>query len=122
MYYWGGAAPGSNKCFCGLQEKGCHKRGEACNCDADIVNGFDGGNIVHKDYLPIMELYFGDTGTVNDNKIGKYKVGELECEGDCKYLIVDISVTLSFSQGGVVSPTPNLHTVGTGFLSGLSFP
>lgn len=82
MYYWGGAAPGSNKCFCGLQEKGCHKKDEACNCDANIVNGFDGGNIVHKDYLPIMELYFGDTGTVNDNKIGKYKVGELECEGD----------------------------------------
>ncbi|VDI56853.1 contactin associated protein-like 2 [Mytilus galloprovincialis] len=29
-----------------------------------------------------MELYFGDTGTIGDDKIGKYKVGELVCEGD----------------------------------------
>ncbi|XP_052093811.1 neurexin-4-like isoform X2 [Mytilus californianus] len=82
MYYWGGAAPGSNKCFCGLQEKGCTGQKTTCNCDAQTMNEFDGGNIVHKDYLPIMELYFGDTGTLMDDKIGKYKVGELSCEGD----------------------------------------
>lgn len=82
MYYWGGAAPGSNKCFCGLDEKGCANGVTTCNCDALIMNTIDTGKIVHKDYLPIMELYFGDTGTVTDDKIGKYSVGVLECEGD----------------------------------------
>ena len=85
MYYWGGAAPGSNKCYCGLEEKGCNGGSETCNCDANVRNEFDGGNLVHKDYLPVMEVHFGDTGDLSDGRSGKYKVGELYCEGDCKY-------------------------------------
>ena len=36
MYYWGGAAPGSGKCACGLDEKGCRGGKPTCNCDADL--------------------------------------------------------------------------------------
>ena len=36
MYYWGGAAPGSGKCACGLEEKGCVSGSQTCNCDAGL--------------------------------------------------------------------------------------
>lgn len=36
MYYWGGAAPGSGKCSCGLEEKGCVGSSSTCNCDAGL--------------------------------------------------------------------------------------
>ncbi|XP_071101429.1 neurexin-4-like [Haliotis cracherodii] len=83
MYYWGGAAPGSFKCSCGLDEKGCISGSETCNCDAgQLLQTSDKGYLVHKDYLPVLELHMGDTGTVTDTKSGAHRVGKLECEGD----------------------------------------
>ncbi|ESO94302.1 hypothetical protein LOTGIDRAFT_118711, partial [Lottia gigantea] len=83
MYYWGGAAPGSGKCQCGLEEKGCEGGSTTCDCDAMLpVEKNDGGYLVHKEYLPVIELHFGDTGTVTDNKLGAHLLKELECEGD----------------------------------------
>ena len=37
---------------------------------------------MHKEYLPVMELHLGDTGTVTDTKIARHKLGKLECTGD----------------------------------------
>lgn len=85
MYYWGGAAPGSGKCECGLTEVGCAGNKPLCNCDSKL-NETDEGQIQHKDYLPILELHFGDTGTAVDDKIGYHKVDKLECRGDSKPL------------------------------------
>jgi len=34
MRYWGGAAPGSNKCACGM-DNNCVAPTERCNCDSD---------------------------------------------------------------------------------------
>ncbi|XP_050406137.1 neurexin-4 [Patella vulgata] len=83
MYYWGGAAPGSGKCLCGLQEKGCESGSTTCNCDAGLeTEKSDKGYLVHKDYLPVIELHFGDTGSVTDRKVAHHRVGELECTGD----------------------------------------
>lgn len=90
MDYWGGAAPGSGKCECGLTEVGCAGTG-VCNCDSKL-NETDEGQIQHKDHLPILELHFGDTGTAVDDKIGFHKVDKLECRGDSKYRVMLISV------------------------------
>ncbi|KAK3105727.1 hypothetical protein FSP39_004342 [Pinctada imbricata] len=81
MYFWGGSAPGSGKCECGLGENGCAGGKTTCNCDSGL-NTTDEGAIKHKDYLPIMELHFGDTGTATDDKIGYHRVGKLTCRGD----------------------------------------
>lgn len=35
-----------------------------------------------KDDLPVMEVRFGDTGGINDDKRSRYKVGPLLCYGD----------------------------------------
>jgi hypothetical protein len=42
------------------------------------------GYLVHKEYLPVLELHFGDTGTIADEKVGIHKLGKLECTGDGK--------------------------------------
>lgn len=42
----------------------------------------DGGDIVGKEYLPVKQLRFGDTGSLMDDKKGKYTLGPLYCEGD----------------------------------------
>ena len=39
----------------------------------------------HKEHLPVMELRFGDTGTINDRKFGEHKLDELRCTSDSKY-------------------------------------
>ena len=46
------------------------------------VLGFSLGYLVHKEYLPVLELHLGDTGTVTDNKVAQHKLGKLECTGD----------------------------------------
>lgn len=84
MYYWGGSAPGSNKCECGLTEKGCDGGSPTCNCDSGAYNKGDGGQLVHKEYLPVYEVHFGDTGDVTDGRNGQYRVGKLICTGDSK--------------------------------------
>lgn len=39
----------------------------------------DGGDIKGKEYLPVKQLRFGDTGTLYDDKRGKYFLGSLKC-------------------------------------------
>ncbi|XP_029633411.1 neurexin-4 [Octopus sinensis] len=82
MYYWGKAAPGSRKCNCGLVVNGCAGKSTTCNCDSNLPDQTDSGYLEHKDYLPVLEMHFGDTGTVTDNKFGKHKLGKLMCKGD----------------------------------------
>ena len=36
----------------------------------------------HKEHLPVMELRFGDTGTIQDTKSGEHRLGPLRCTGD----------------------------------------
>ncbi|XP_064644863.1 neurexin-4-like isoform X1 [Lineus longissimus] len=86
MYYWGGAAPGTYKCACGVSGT-CDGKQERCNCDANDENQWksDDGLLQDKGYLPVMELRFGDTGTLLDRKQAKHKLGALECFGDALY-------------------------------------
>lgn len=81
MHYWGGAAPGTFKCECGLTENGCMRGKTSCNCDS-LMDTSDSGLLLHKDYLPVLEMHFGDTGTLSDNKVGQHELGELICAGD----------------------------------------
>ena len=50
------------------------------NCNDQI--GDVAGYLVHKEYLPVLEMHFGDTGTLTDTKIGYHMLGKLECFGD----------------------------------------
>ena len=86
--YWGGSAPDSAKCACGLKGE-CRSSGSGassnpCNCDAGLasIDVFDDGYITDMDRLPVMELHFGDTGLIGDEKWGKHVLGPLRCEGD----------------------------------------
>lgn len=82
MDYWGGALPGSRKCECGVTGK-CVDQTKWCNCDSGLDGWFeDGGDITEKQYLPVRQLRFGDTGTALDEKEGRYTLGPLICEGD----------------------------------------
>lgn len=82
MHYWGGAAPGTYKCECGLTEQGCQSKSTTCECDSGLYGTSDGGLLLHKDYLPVLELHFGDTGSLTDDKVGQHQVKELRCSGD----------------------------------------
>ncbi|KAL4229221.1 biological adhesion [Mactra antiquata] len=81
MHYWGGAAPGTFKCECGLREEGCDGQSTTCNCDSGQATS-DTGLLMHKDYLPVLEMHFGDTGSLTDNKVGQHQLKELKCAGD----------------------------------------
>lgn len=110
MYYWGGAAPGSGKCACGLEEKGCVGGSQTCNCDAGLPTQYsDKGYLVHKDYLPVMELHFGDTGTVTDTKVGQHKLGPLECFGDDLFTN---TVTFNMADSTLEFPTFEANSAG----------
>ena len=95
MHYWGGAAPGTYKCACGLSEQGCESGSTTCECDSGISTS-DGGLLQHKDYLPVLELFFGDTGTLADNKVGQHQVKELKCTGDSEYFIFVFKMSFAF--------------------------
>ncbi|XP_046386690.1 neurexin-4 isoform X1 [Ischnura elegans] len=82
MDYWGGSLPGSHKCECGIMG-GCIDPTKWCNCDAGLESWVtDGGDITQKEFLPVRQLRFGDTGNPLDEKEGKYTLGPLICEGD----------------------------------------
>ena len=102
MHYWGGAAPGTYKCACGLSEQGCESGSTTCECDSGISTS-DGGLLQHKDYLPVLELFFGDTGTLADNKVGQHQVKELKCTGDSEYFIFVFKIKCG-SRGGPWGP------------------
>ncbi|KAG7191157.1 hypothetical protein KM043_007179 [Ampulex compressa] len=100
MDYWGGALPGSRKCECGILGN-CADPTKWCNCDSNLEGWLeDGGDITEKEYLPVKQLRFGDTGTPIDEKEGRYTLGPLICEGDdlfnnvVTFRIVDATVNL----------------------------
>ena len=92
--YWGGSAPDSGKCSCGLKSECKTDEGDTavggtsskypCNCDAGLAsdNTFDDGYIKDKERLPVMQLHFGDTGLLGDDKHGAHLLGPLRCMGD----------------------------------------
>ena len=76
MYYWGGAAPGSAKCACGMTNT-CDGGGW-CNCKSDGAKGRrnDSGLLTDKSSLPVTQLRLG---TVN---IGSYyTLDKIKCYG-----------------------------------------
>ncbi|PAA67861.1 hypothetical protein BOX15_Mlig032672g1 [Macrostomum lignano] len=86
-FYWGGSAPGIQRCDCGVT--GTCQRGAVCNCDSfseasvDLVEyQQDTGYFTYKEDLPVTQLRFGDTGSTADNKEGQFTLGPLECTGD----------------------------------------
>lgn len=78
MDYWGGSVPGSRKCRCGLYGT-CKDPQKQCNCDAALEEwATDGGELTDRDYLPVRQLRFGDTGSASsteDRKRGRYTLG-----------------------------------------------
>ncbi|XP_043250778.1 neurexin-4 isoform X2 [Colletes gigas] len=100
MDYWGGALPGSRKCECGILGN-CVDPTKWCNCDSEVKGPLeDSGDITEKEYLPVKQLRFGDTGTPVDEKEGRYTLGPLICEGDdlfknvVTFRIVDATINL----------------------------
>ena len=84
MKYWGGAAPASGKCACGMI-KSCPKPELPCNCDAnDEIRREDSGLLTDKTRLPVKQLRFGDTGYDSSNKFdesGNHTLGKFKCYG-----------------------------------------
>ena len=62
----------------------CSFQKRTCHCDSGLSTS-DSGILEHKEYLPVMAVYFGDTGTTTDAKVGNFKVGKLKCRGDSMY-------------------------------------
>jgi len=57
---------------------------------------FDAGDIKGKEYLPVKQLRFGDTGTALDEKRGRYTLGALMCEGDGNIKVTQINKQPNF--------------------------
>ncbi|KAG7317659.1 hypothetical protein KOW79_018694 [Hemibagrus wyckioides] len=82
-FYWGGSAPGVQKCSCGI-EHNCIDPKHHCNCDADQKQWReDSGLLVYKDHLPVSEVAVGDTNRPGSE--AKLTVGPLHCHGDRSY-------------------------------------
>ena len=103
MDYWGGSLPGSRRCACGLYGS-CRDSRKWCNCDSfggalsDSVF-VDEGEIVEKDFLPVRQLRFGDTGSSpTTNKWGRYTLGPLVCEGDTMF---DHAITFRYEDATI---------------------
>ena len=75
MSNWGGVDHTKRGCACSLT-KSCAKG--VCNCDMnDNVWREDSGLLDEKEFLPISEVRFGDTGDKGEE--GFYTVGKLKC-------------------------------------------
>uniref|UniRef100_A0AAR2LU95 Contactin associated protein 2 n=1 Tax=Pygocentrus nattereri TaxID=42514 RepID=A0AAR2LU95_PYGNA len=82
-FYWGGSAPGIQKCACGI-ERNCTDPKYHCNCDADQKQWReDSGLLVYKDHLPVSQVAVGDTNRPGSE--AKLTVGPLRCQGDRDY-------------------------------------
>nr|UEK51597.1 neurexin IV-like protein [Parasacculina yatsui] len=110
MDYWGGSQPGSRKCRCGI-DGNCVDRALDCNCDAGISDEdhIDGGDLIYKDDLPVRQLRFGDTGSLSDDKLGRYRLGDLICVGDA---LSDDTVTFRKADATFNMPTIELGYTG----------
>ena len=101
MDYWAGSLPGSMKCECGLLGV-CWNPDKWCNCDSGHDDWlWDGGEITEKEYLPVRELRFGDTGDPLDKKEGRFSLGPLECDGD---VLFDNIITFRKDDGVMELP------------------
>ena len=80
MVYWGGATPGSKKCACGMNNT-CVDPSRTCNCDGPHGGEWNenSGLLMQKEFLPVSELRFGDTGSENEE--GYHTLGKLLCWG-----------------------------------------
>ena len=75
MRNWGGVDSDRKGCACSLNNS-CEKG--TCNCDAnDGVWREDKGLLREKEYLPVSELRFGDTGGSGEE--GYHTLGKLKC-------------------------------------------
>ncbi|XP_062841323.1 contactin-associated protein-like 2a [Trichomycterus rosablanca] len=82
-FYWGGSAPGIQKCSCGI-ERNCVDPKHQCNCDADHKQWReDSGLLVYKEHLPVSQVAVGDTNRPGSE--AKLTVGPLHCHGDRSY-------------------------------------
>ena len=62
MDYWGGAAPDTASCACGM-DGSCQNSTVLCNCDLnDAQWRMDDGYLTYKDDLPVAKFRAGDTG------------------------------------------------------------
>ncbi|XP_033624263.1 neurexin-4-like [Asterias rubens] len=103
MAYWGGAAPGTGKCECGLFET-CYDQKKWCNCDADNApNKVDEGLLRHKEFLPVKQLRFGDVD--NSGASAKYTLGPLKCRGNAYTLN---TVTFRTREAHLLFPVASL--------------
>lgn len=57
----------------------------------------DVGDLKGKEFLPVKQLRFGDTGTPLDDKKGKYTLGPLKCEGDGVFLMIFLFNSLFYT-------------------------
>ena len=109
MDYWGGSLPGTRKCACGLYGT-CKDSRNWCNCDSSSLTNewfTDEGELSEKDYLPVSEIRVGDTGqTVNSNRMAKYTVGPLICEGDSQLNNV---ITFRYDDATIELPTLDMQ-------------
>ncbi|XP_046963642.1 neurexin-4 isoform X2 [Vanessa cardui] len=110
MDYWAGAQAGSRMCQCGVLGT-CVDPTKWCNCDAEhgplARDEFqvDGGDITDKEFLPVKQLRFGDTGSHLDEKEGRYTLGPLLCEGDDLF---SNAITFRISDSVILLPTFDL--------------
>lgn len=103
MDYWSGSLPGSRRCSCGLYGT-CRDSRRGCNCDSfgGLLSNevfVDEGDLLEKDFLPVRQLRFGDTGVPgSDQKYGRYQLGPLICEGDSMF---DNAVTFRYEDATI---------------------
>ncbi|KAA3675173.1 uncharacterized protein DEA37_0012683 [Paragonimus westermani] len=103
QFYWGGGVPGLQMCACGV-EGTCTGDSLTCNCDSAGSTTpplVDSGLLQFKDDLPVMEVRFGDTGGINDDKFSRYNVGPLRCFGDTLF---DNTVTFRKADANLELP------------------
>ncbi|CAF97960.1 unnamed protein product [Tetraodon nigroviridis] len=82
-FYWGGSAPGIQKCACGM-DRNCTDTKYDCNCDADHnLWREDSGLLGYKEHLPVSQVAVGDTNRPGSE--AKMTVGPLRCQGDSDY-------------------------------------
>ncbi|XP_022697200.1 neurexin-4-like [Varroa jacobsoni] len=104
MNYWGGSISGSHKCACGLTEI-CDDPGKWCNCDSGKNKWLsDHGDLTDRNYLPVRQLRYGDTGNMGDNRKGLSSLSALHCEGDDLF---DNVITFRYSDATIEIPRFN---------------
>lgn len=75
---WGGAPINSGKCACALTVEGCMSS-KSCNCDSNPKSfAVDEGLITDKPYLPVTNVFLGDTGSKKEE--GYLTLGPLRCQ------------------------------------------